>query len=53
MHGFYCIAFIKYIIAGKILLDYTYLFASSDYQNKNKTIYKYFKDKYGKSKRKP
>ena len=26
MYGFYCIAFIEYIIAGKTLLDYTNFF---------------------------
>ena len=30
MCGFYCIAFIEYMIAGKTLLDYTNLF-SPDY----------------------
>ena len=31
MCGFYCIVFIEYILAGKILLDYTNLISSSDY----------------------
>ena len=34
MCGFYCIAFIEYTLAGKILLDYTNLFSPNDY-NKN------------------
>ena len=28
--GFYCIAFIEYILAGKTLLDYTNLFSPND-----------------------
>ena len=31
MCGFYCIAFIEYMIAGKTLLDYTNLFSPNDY----------------------
>ena len=46
--GFYCIAFIEYIIKGKTLLDYTNLFSPNGYQNNGKIIYKYFKYKYGK-----
>ena len=30
--GFYYIAFIEYMIAGKTLLDYTNLFSPNDYQ---------------------
>ena len=54
MCGFYCVAFKEYMIAVKILLDYTNLFSPSDYQKNEKIIYKYFKEKYGKKKpRKP
>ena len=35
--------------AGKILLDYTNLFSPNDSKKNDKIIYKYFKDKYGKS----
>ena len=49
MCGFYCIAFIEYMLAGKTLLDYTNLFSPNDYQNNGKIMYKYFKDKYGRS----
>ena len=31
--GFYYIAFIEYMIAGKGLLDYTNLFSPNDYKN--------------------
>ena len=48
MCGFYCIAFKEYMIAVKILLDYTNLFSPGDYQKNDKIIYKYFKEKYGK-----
>ena len=49
MWRFYSSAFIKYMIKGKTLLDYTNLFSPVDYQKNDKIIYKYFKDK----KRKP
>ena len=44
--GFYCIAFIKYILSGKTLLDYINLFSPNDYKKNDTIIYKYFKDKY-------
>ena len=44
--GFYCIAFIEYMIPGKILLDYTNLFSPNNYKKNDKIIYKYLKDKY-------
>ena len=37
MYGFYCIAFIEYMLAGKTLLDCTNLFSLNNYK------YKYFK----------
>ena len=40
------------MIAGKTLLDYTNLFSPYNYKNNDKIIYKYFKEKYGKKKRK-
>ena len=46
MCGFYCIAFIKYMLAGKTLLDYTNLFSPNDYKKNDKIIHKYFKEKY-------
>ena len=49
MCGFYCIAFIEYMLAGKTLLDYTNLFSPNNYKKNDKIIYKYFKDKYVKS----
>ena len=42
MCGFYCIAFIEYILAGKTLLDYTNLYYPNDYKKNDKIIYKFF-----------
>ena len=44
--GFYFIAFIEYMLAGKTLLDYANLFSPNDYKKNIKIICKYFKDKY-------
>ena len=44
--GFYCIAFMEYMIPGKILLDYTNLFSPNNYKKNDKIICKYLKDKY-------
>ena len=46
MCGFYCITFIEYVMAEKLLLDYTNLFSPNDYKKNDKIIYKYLKDKY-------
>ena len=48
--GFYCTAFIKYMIAEKTLLDYANLFSLNHCKKNDKIIYKYFKDKYTKRK---
>ena len=47
MCGFYYIAVIEYILAGKTLLDYTNLLSLNDYKKNGKIINKYFKDRYG------
>ena len=49
MCGFYCIAFLEYMLAGKTLLDYTNLFSRNDCKKNGKIVYKYFKSKYDKS----
>ena len=36
MCGFYCIAFIEYMLGGEILLDYTNLFSPNDYKKMTK-----------------
>ena len=40
MSGFYCAAFIEYMLAGKTLLDYTHLLSPNDYERNYKMIYK-------------
>ena len=45
--GFYSIAFIEYVLAGRVLLDYTNLFSPDDYKKNDKIMCKYFKDNYG------
>ena len=52
MCRFYCITFIEYMLAGTALLDYTNLFSPNDYNKNDKIIYRYFKNKYGKKKKK-
>ena len=39
MCGFYCIAFIENMLAGKNLLDYTKLFSPNDYKKNDKRKY--------------
>ena len=46
MCGFYCIAFMEYMLAGKTLLHYTTFFYPNGYKKNGKIIYQYFKDKY-------
>ena len=53
MCGLYCIASIEYMLAGNTLLDYINFFFPNDYRNNGKIIYKQFKDKYDKKRRKP
>ena len=43
MCGFYCIAFIEYMLAGKTLLNYTNLFSPNNYKKNDKVIYKFLK----------
>ena len=45
MCGFYCMVFIKLMIAGKSLLDYTINSPQMTIKNA-KVIHKYLKDKY-------
>ena len=49
MFEFYWIAFIEYVLVQKTLLNYTNLFSPNNYKKNDKLIYKYFKDKYVKS----
>ena len=49
MREFYWITSIEYMLAGKTLLDYTNLLSPNGYKKNEKTVNKYFKDKYVKS----
>ena len=40
MCGFYCIAFIEYMLAGRTSLVYTDSFSPNNYKNNEKIIYK-------------
>ena len=44
--GFYLIAFIEHMLAGKTLLDYINLFSPNGYKKNGKIMYEYFKDEY-------
>ena len=44
--GFYCIAFIEYMLSRKTLLDCINLFSLNNYKKSDIIIYKYFKDNY-------
>ena len=39
MYGFYCIAFIEYIFAGKALFDYINLLSPNNYKQNGRIIY--------------
>ena len=41
--GFYCVAFIEYMLAGKTLLDYANWFSPNNYKKNDEMTYKYFK----------
>ena len=41
MSGFYCIAFIEYMLAGSTLLNCNSLFSPNDYKKNEKIIYIY------------
>ena len=41
------------MLARKPLLDYTNLFSPNNYKKNEKIMYKYFKDKYDKRRRRP
>ena len=49
MCGFYTIAFIEYMLAGKIFLHYINLFSPNEHKKNDKATYKYFKYKYSRS----
>ena len=44
MCGYFCIAFIDFMLKGKSLTEYTNLFSSNNFKKNNKIIMSYFKD---------
>ena len=38
MFGYFCIGFIDFMLKGKSLLDYIYLFSPIDYEKNNRII---------------
>ena len=41
---YFCIGFIDFMFAGKILIEYTGLFSRDDFNNNDQIILSYFKD---------
>ena len=44
MCGYFCIGFIDFMLAGKILTDYTNLFSLHDFKKNDSIILSYFKN---------
>ena len=44
MCGYFCIGFIKFMLVGKKLTDYTNLFSPYDFDKTYSIIFSYFKD---------
>ena len=44
MCGYFCIGVIDFMLAGKILIDYTALFSPYDFNKNDQIILSYFKD---------
>ena len=42
MRGYFCIAFIDFMLKGKNLLDYKNLFSPNEYEKNEKIMRKYF-----------
>ena len=42
MCGYFCFGFVDFMLEGKSLLDYTYLFSANKYERNDKIILKYF-----------
>ena len=53
MSGFFCTAFVEYMIAEEALLYYTNLLSLNDDKKNDKIMCKFLKEKYGKRKCKP
>ena len=46
MCGYFCIEFINYMLKGKTLLDYTYLFSPNDFKKNDRVIKRLSKNEY-------
>ena len=44
MCEYFCLGFIDFMLAGKILTDYTNLFSPNDFKKNNNIILSYFKN---------
>ena len=44
MYGYFCIGFIDFMLAGKIMIDYTNLFSLYDFNKNGIITLSYFKD---------
>ena len=44
MCGYFCIGFIDFMLAGKIMTDYTALVSPDDFNKNDEIILSYFKD---------
>ena len=44
MCGYFCIGFINFMLPGKTLTDFTYLFSPYDFDKNDNIILSYFKD---------
>ena len=44
MRGYFCIGFIDFMLAGKILTDFTSTFSPHDFERNDSIILSYFKD---------
>ena len=44
MCGYFCTGFIDFVLAGKTLIDYAYLFSPYDFNKNDTIILSYFKD---------
>ena len=44
MCGYFCIGFIDFMLAGKMLTDFTSLFSPYDFEKNDNIILSYFKD---------
>ena len=46
MCGYFCIGFIDFMLAGKILIEYTNLFSPNNFKKNDKSNFKLFYEQY-------